>query len=111
MLTTILASGDNPLGHIVDHTFGSEWLNSLGITYHVVTLLIASALCILTMTYVARQIVSGRMGRLAGLFEVLMVFVRDEVVAYDRARHIAFIKYNGSFTPCLLPVQDRVVVD
>lgn len=78
MNALILAAGNDPLAHVLDHNHG--W--ALGITQHVLFLLISAVACVLVMTYVARRMSGGETGgRLGGFFEVLLIWlIRDQVV-------------------------------
>lgn len=77
MNALLFLAADNPLDHVVDHDLGLP----LGITKHVLFMLMASAGCIVMMTYVARQMANGEPGgRLAGVIEAILLFIRNEVV-------------------------------
>ncbi len=71
---------EDPLHHVVDHHFGWGWLQTIGFTQHVFFLLIVGALCILVFPLITRRIkADGTGGRLATFFEVLLLYIRDEV--------------------------------
>ncbi|HIA27174.1 MAG TPA: F0F1 ATP synthase subunit A [Planctomycetes bacterium] len=74
-----LASSD-PLGHVLDHDL--HWLTeNLQITQHVLYLSLAAALCLIIFPMVARQMQDGiPRGRGAGLVEVILIYIRDEMV-------------------------------
>ena len=76
MFPSILAAGD-PLSHVLDKKI--EFLNGIGITWHVVFMFIAAALCLLIFPLVAKRIASDRPGRLGNFFEAMLLFVRDEM--------------------------------
>lgn len=84
--TMFLAAEEwNPLGHVLDAP-----LLGGAFTMHSVTLLVASALTVLVMLYVAKAVQTGAdsegagsyvpKGRLAQMIETICVFIRDEVV-------------------------------
>ncbi len=72
-----LASGD-PLSHVMDHKIHA--LDALGISWHVVFMLIAGAGCLIVFPLVAKRIASDSPGRLGNFFEAMLLFVRDEMV-------------------------------
>ncbi len=97
MSFSIFASASDPLSHVTDHYlhWGNEdgggldqalytlstLLTSIGVTKHVLWLLISATACVLVMILAASRLTGGKTGgRLGGLIEVLMLFIRDEVV-------------------------------
>ena len=74
-----LASSD-PLTHVLDHDL--HWLTeNLQITRHVLFLGLAAALCLMVFPMVAVRMAGGAPGgRFVGLFEVILVYIRDEMV-------------------------------
>jgi len=70
--------GHGPLDHVRDHELGFL-TESLGITKHVLMMLVAAGLCLVIFPTVAKRIASGRPGRLATMFEAVLLFVRDEM--------------------------------
>ena len=74
-----LASSD-PLGHVLDHDL--YWLTeNLQITRHVLFLVLAAALCLIVFPMVAKRIAGGAPGgRFTGLFEVILIYIRDQMV-------------------------------
>jgi F-type H+-transporting ATPase subunit a len=78
-LLPVLASAEHsPLDHVRDHDL-AFLTESLGITKHVLMMLLAAALCLMIFPMVARRLASPRPGRLAMLFEAILLFVRDEM--------------------------------
>ena len=76
MSLPFVLAGSDPLAHVLDHSF-----LPLGITVHVFWMLIATVLCILVCRTVAARMEGGETGgRLAGFFEVILLYIRDEVV-------------------------------
>lgn len=69
-----LAAGSDPLSHVVDHSFGP-----FGITKHVLMMLIAAAGCLIIFPMVASRVASGKPGRIATMFEMILLLVRDEM--------------------------------
>ena len=77
-----LASGTDPLHHVVDHIFAEgSLLHTLGVTKHVIFLWIAAGLCLCIFPLIVRRIQKdGTGGRLAGFFEFLLIrLIRDEI--------------------------------
>ncbi|MCI0651924.1 MAG: F0F1 ATP synthase subunit A [Planctomycetes bacterium] len=74
-----LASAD-PMEHILDRKI--EWLpDSAGVTLHMLLVLAAAALCLAIFPIVARRIAArGTGGRFGSFFEVILLFIRDEMV-------------------------------
>ncbi|MGE3166843.1 MAG: F0F1 ATP synthase subunit A [Planctomycetota bacterium] len=69
-----IASGDDPLSHVKD------WVVAGPVTVHTIYATISALLCITILPWVAQRIVQhGTGGRVAGLFEVILLFLRDEV--------------------------------
>ncbi|HVZ93133.1 MAG TPA: F0F1 ATP synthase subunit A [Phycisphaerales bacterium] len=98
-LTVTLASGDNPLGHVLDRPLiDGPWANSyLGpiqigplLTMNTLTMIISMILAVMTLMYAASKIGTGpetqgnerfvSKGRLAQLLEVIIIYLRDNVI-------------------------------
>jgi F-type H+-transporting ATPase subunit a len=78
-LLSVLASAEHgPLDHVRDHDLRGL-TESLGITKHVLMMMLAAAICLCVFPMVARRLTSSRPGRFAMLFEALLLFVRDEM--------------------------------
>ncbi|MEE2883633.1 MAG: F0F1 ATP synthase subunit A [Planctomycetota bacterium] len=78
-LLVTLASSD-PLTHVLNSDLA--WLtDNLLITKHVLYLLLAATLCLLVFPMVAGKLAGGVPGgRFAGFFEVILIYIRDEMV-------------------------------
>lgn len=71
---TVIAAGD-PMSHVLD-----TYLIGHVFTKHVLMMFIVAGLCVWLFSTVAARIEGGQPGgRLAGLFEVLLTFIRDDV--------------------------------
>ncbi len=71
-------ASENPVAHVLDHKL--VWLTAnLGITKHVLMMLVAAGLLLWLFPLVAKRIASDRPGRLATCFEAMLLFVRDEM--------------------------------
>ncbi len=74
-----LASAD-PLEHVLDSSLG-PLTETLGITKHVLMMLISAALCIAIFPMIVRRMeIRGSTGRIGNFFEVILLYIRDEVV-------------------------------
>ena len=73
--TQVLAAGNDPLGHVLDHSYGLP----LGLTKHALLLITSLCLCLTIFPAVAKRIESGKLGVFGGLFEALLLFIRDDV--------------------------------
>lgn len=76
----VALAGSDPLSHVLDHEL--QWLTeNLQVTKHVLMMLLAAVLCLILFPMVAKQLEGGvPRGRFAGLFEVILVYIRDEMV-------------------------------
>ena len=77
------AAGD-PLSHVLDKSL-HPFLDEIGLTKHVMMMLIATAICVFLFSRVAkrlaRQIETGESkGTLSSLLEAMLVFLRDDMV-------------------------------
>lgn len=71
---TIVAAGD-PMSHVLD-----SWFIHGVFSKHMLMLAVAAGLCLWLFPMIAQRIEGGATGgRLTGLFEVLLVFIRDDV--------------------------------
>lgn len=69
-----IAGANDPLSHVKDYVIAGP------ITAHTVYVLISALLCVTILPWVARRVVThGTGGRIAGSFEVVLLFLRDEV--------------------------------
>ena len=78
-LMMTLASSD-PLSHVLDHDL--HWLtDNLQVTKHVLMLFLSAFVCIAIFPMIAKKIAGGGPGgRAASLFEVVLLYIRDEMV-------------------------------
>ncbi|MBT5738629.1 MAG: F0F1 ATP synthase subunit A [Planctomycetes bacterium] len=78
-LMMTLASSD-PLSHVLDHDL--HWLtDNLQVTKHVLMLVVSALVCVAIFPMIAKKIAGGVPGgRTAGLFEVVLLYIRDEMV-------------------------------
>ena len=78
-LMMTLASSD-PLSHVLDHDL--HWLtDNLQVTKHVLMLVVSALVCVAIFPMIAKKIAGGVPGgRAASLFEVVLIYIRDEMV-------------------------------
>jgi len=78
ILLPLAAGGHGPLDHVRDHDL-AFLTETLGITKHVLMMFVAGALCLVIFPMVARRAATTHPGRVATMFEALLLFVRDEM--------------------------------
>ncbi|MGE4620288.1 MAG: F0F1 ATP synthase subunit A [Planctomycetota bacterium] len=76
----VALAGSDPLGHVLDHDL--HWLTeNLEVTKHVVFLCLSAVICMIIFPMLAKKMAGGvPEGRFVGLFEVILLYVRDEMV-------------------------------
>jgi F-type H+-transporting ATPase subunit a len=78
LLPLAAGGGHSPLDHVRDHDL-AFLTETLGITKHVLMMLVAGGLCLVIFPMVARRAALPHPGRMATMFEALLLFVRDEM--------------------------------
>lgn len=89
MMTLLFASGDNPLGHVLDRPSAVS-IGGTTLTLSMVSLIVGAVVCITALMLAARRIATGpasegnaryiTKGRLAQIVEVIVVGLRDQML-------------------------------